>query len=101
MKQRKIVISLVIVIVIVGGYYFFRSRTDKSQVSYKTAEVVKGTLVSTVSGGGKIVVSESASVNPSISGIVTELSVSIGDMEKLSGISQSQYTGTRRRYNSG
>lgn len=82
-KQRKKILAVIIIILIVGGYYWYdKSKSDTTAVQYKTAAVEKGTLTSAVSGSGNVIVDSSANVDPTISGTVANLAVSVGDKVK-------------------
>ncbi len=82
MSKKKIVILVVIVAVIAAPIVYLKTKKKASTVTYKTAQVTKGTLVATVSGSGNIVVNDSAKVNPSITGTVANLKVKLGDTVK-------------------
>ncbi len=67
-------------VLIAGGITFWRIKVkNQSTVSYQTAQVTKGTLTVSVSGDGNVVVDKRATVNPGISGKVTDLSIKVGD----------------------
>jgi membrane fusion protein, macrolide-specific efflux system len=73
-------------IVIIGVVAFFVYRAlsgdTTATVSYTTGTVEKMTLTSSVSGTGNIDLPNTASVNPSISGKVQDLSAKLGDTVK-------------------
>lgn len=74
---------IVALIIIGGGYYWYnKSKTTTVAVQYKTTTATKGTLVSSISGSGNVIVDQSATVDPTITGTVTNLSVAIGDKVK-------------------
>jgi len=79
-KKWKIVAALVVIVI---GYYWY-SSTHKSSVAvqYKTAKAEKGSLVTSVSGSGNVVVDQLATVDPTITGTVSNLAVKIGDNVK-------------------
>ena len=82
-KQRKIVSAVIIIILIAGGYYWYnKSQSSTTAVQYKTAVAEKGTLTSAVSGSGNVIVDSSANVDPTITGTVANLAVSVGDKVK-------------------
>jgi len=69
-----------IIVLIVGGYYWYsKSKSTTAAVQYKTAVAEKGTLIVSVSGSGNIVVDSSSNVDPTITGTVQNLAVSVGD----------------------
>jgi len=83
MKKKRYVYLAIAVIVLVGGYYWYKkTHSTASLVQYKTQAVEKGTLISSVSASGNVVVDESATVDPDITGTVAGLSVSVGDQVK-------------------
>lgn len=82
-KKHKYVSIAVIIVLIAGGYYWYnKSKSDNKAVQYKTAKVERGTLTTSVSGSGNVIVDSSANVDPTITGTVRSLSVSVGDKVK-------------------
>lgn len=82
MSKKNIVILVVIAAVIAAPIVYVKTKKKASTVTYKTAQVTKGTLVATVSGTGNIVVNDSAKVSPSVTGIVQNVRVKLGDTVK-------------------
>lgn len=81
MKNWKIII--VIVLVIGGGYYWYNKSNSKTTVvQYKTAVAEKGSITTSISGSGNIVVDQLATVDPTITGTVANLAVKVGDNVK-------------------
>lgn len=79
-KKHKYVSLVVIVALIVGGYYWYsKSKSNNIAVQYKTATAEKGNLTTSVSGSGNVIVDSSANVDPTITGTVANLFVSVGD----------------------
>lgn len=79
-SRRTFGIAAVALVVIGGGWYWWRSRSSsESATQYVTSTVKRGTLIASVSGSGNIVVDQSASVDPSITGTVQNLAVKVGD----------------------
>ncbi|MCX6809364.1 MAG: efflux RND transporter periplasmic adaptor subunit [Candidatus Berkelbacteria bacterium] len=76
------IIAVAVVILAGGGFLIYRAVHNKSAVTYKTAQVTKGTLTVSVTGTGNVAVTNSAVINPGISGTVTDLAVSVGDQVK-------------------
>jgi multidrug efflux pump subunit AcrA (membrane-fusion protein) len=67
-------------VLLIGGFLFYELRSGgKSDVTYQTGTVTKGTLTVSVTGTGNVIVEKRASVNPGISGEVQNLSVKVGD----------------------
>lgn len=79
-KKRKYVFIAIIVALIAGGSYWYKkSHSENGAVQYKTEAAEKGTLTVSVSGSGNVIVDSSSNVDPTITGTVANLSVSVGD----------------------
>lgn len=76
--QRRMVIGAVIVVLIGLGGWKFLSGRKAAGPQYQTAQVTKGTLVSTVSASGQIVAGGSVDVTTSANGIVNQVYVKEG-----------------------
>ena len=72
--MKKILILLTVVLVIAGiaGYYFYK-RTP--EVSYKTAKIERGTIVSTVAATGNLSAVTTVQVGTQVSGTIQKLYV--------------------------
>jgi multidrug efflux pump subunit AcrA (membrane-fusion protein) len=82
-KLKNPYVIVAIVVLIVGGYYWYsKSKSSTTVVQYKTTAAEKGTLTTSVSGSGNIIVDTSASVDPTITGTVSNLAVKVGDSVK-------------------
>jgi HlyD family secretion protein len=82
-KKHKYIYVALVLVLIVGGYYWYKkSHATTAVVQYKTTTVEKGTLTTSVSASGNIIVDNSASIDPDINGTVANLSVNIGDSVK-------------------
>lgn len=84
MNRTKLWIVLGL-IAVVGGYFWWSNRSSSGSagaVKYTTAAVEKGTISASVSGSGNVTVDQQATIDPTISGTVTGLSVSVGDAVK-------------------
>jgi RND family efflux transporter MFP subunit len=84
-RRSRLALAVVCILVIaVVAFFVYRavSGPATAAVSYTTGTVEKMTLTSSVSGTGNIVLPNTASVNPSISGTVKDLSVKLGDTVK-------------------
>jgi RND family efflux transporter MFP subunit len=78
-KKSHIIYALILVAV-VGGYYYYKNKqSSTSQVKYVTATAEKGTLTSSISASGNVIVDQSSNIDPTISGTVAGLAVNIGD----------------------
>lgn len=74
-------VSTFFILLIVGGglYFFFFRGVSKGDIQYVTVSAEKGTITTSISGSGNLVVEELATVDPTISGTVSHLSVNVGD----------------------
>lgn len=68
--------------VIIIGIYYRSTHPSATPVQYRTAAAEKGTLTTSVSGSGNIVVDQSSNIDPTITGTVSNLSVTTGDKVK-------------------
>jgi len=82
-KKHKL-ISIVIIIVLIGGgtYWYKKAKSTSAAVQYKTAAAEKGTLTTSISGSGNVIVDNSSNIDPTITGTVSNLSVSVGEKVK-------------------
>lgn len=82
-KNRKLYIIITAVIIIGGGYYWYSKAHSKTgPIQYVTSAVEKGTLTTSVSGSGNVIVDQSSNIDPTITGTVTNLAVNVGDKVK-------------------
>lgn len=78
-KKRKYIV-ITIIILIVGGYYWYsKSKSTSTQVRYVTQAAEKGTLTTSISGSGNVIVDQSSNIDPTITGTVADLAVNVGD----------------------
>ncbi|NTW14434.1 MAG: efflux RND transporter periplasmic adaptor subunit [Candidatus Moranbacteria bacterium] len=83
LKLKKWQIVLGVVILVGGGYFWYAKANPKSaQIQYVTSAAEKGTLTTSVSVSGNIVVDQSVNIDPTITGTVSNLSVNVGDQVK-------------------
>jgi HlyD family secretion protein len=71
--KKYIIIAVVALIVIGAGFYFVKSR--KPEITYKTARLEKGTIVSTVSATGNLSAVTTIQVGTQVSGTIQKLYV--------------------------
>jgi HlyD family secretion protein len=77
---KKKYVIIILVVLIAGGYYWFsKTKSGTTQVQYVTEAAEKGTLTTSVSASGNIIVDQSSNIDPTITGTVTNLAVNIGD----------------------
>lgn len=82
-KIKKSYWVIIALIIIGGGYYWYnKSQQTAAQVQYKTAAAEKGTITTSISASGNVIVDQSATVDPTITGTVANLSVNVGDSVK-------------------
>jgi len=82
-KKKTYFIILAVILAAIGSYFWYaRSKSANQKVKYVTATAQKGIFTASVSASGSIIVEQSASVDPDINGIVSNLSVSVGDQVK-------------------
>lgn len=82
-KIKKSYVIVAVIVLVVGGYYWYKKSTSTTvAVQYKTAQAQKGTLTTSISGSGNVIVDDSASVDPTITGTVANLMVNVGDKVK-------------------
>jgi macrolide-specific efflux system membrane fusion protein len=78
-KSQWGMIAVVLVVLGIAVYLVWSVvGPKKSATQYITAQPTRGTLTVAVAGNGNVVSKSQASVNPGISGTVTQLSVSLG-----------------------
>ncbi|MGH7246219.1 MAG: efflux RND transporter periplasmic adaptor subunit [Candidatus Levyibacteriota bacterium] len=76
--KKPLVIAAIIILVIIG--IVWRNITvAKNGVQYQTAQVTKGTLISTVTAAGQVTVSNRVSVTTQANGTVSQVFVTSGD----------------------
>ena len=80
-RERKITIIIVTVALVGLGFLGWRvlRRSSQKQI-FTTAEVKKGTIVSTVSASGNLVQTNSFAVTTEVTGVVKDVFVQDGDM---------------------
>ncbi len=79
--KKKILISLIILVIIgFGAYRLFATNTKK--VQYQTAQVTKGTLLTTVSESGNVTSGGQAGIGSPTTGIIQDIYVKDGDQVK-------------------
>jgi HlyD family secretion protein len=79
--MKKYYYIVAIILVVAGGsyYWYAKNKSSQTQTQYVTATAEKGTLISSISASGNIAVDQSATVDPTISGTVANLTVQVGD----------------------
>ena len=82
-KQHKILSAIIILVIIGGGYYFYTSsKGNSTAVSYVSAAVQKGTIITSVSGSGQVSASNQVDIKPKASGDVVSVGIKAGQEVK-------------------
>jgi RND family efflux transporter MFP subunit len=80
---RHKVASVILIAVLWGGYSWWQSsHAATGQVQYVTAAAEKGMIAASISGSGNVIVDSQANIDPTITGTVVNLAVSVGDSVK-------------------
>lgn len=80
MKKKYLFVFAGLTLALLGYYLFFQKSSEVARkVEYVTEKAKKGTLTSSISGSGNMIVDNLATVDPTISGTVSGLSVKVGD----------------------
>lgn len=79
MFKKYLVVIAVILIAGIGYYWYTKSKSSSNQTQYVTAVAEKGTITTSISASGNIIVDQSATVDPTITGTVADLAVNVGD----------------------
>ncbi|MBI3577089.1 efflux RND transporter periplasmic adaptor subunit, partial [Candidatus Gottesmanbacteria bacterium] len=72
----------VLVVLLAAGLWYLRSTQQSAQVSFQTAKVERGKIVSTVTASGQVVVANRMAVTTTAGGLVKEVFVNNGDSVK-------------------
>ncbi|NTV40919.1 MAG: efflux RND transporter periplasmic adaptor subunit [Candidatus Moranbacteria bacterium] len=82
-KKHKKMIVIVVIVLIGGGYFWYnKTHSTTTAVQYKTTVAQKGSITTSISGSGNVVVDQLATVDPTITGTVSNLSIKVGDNVK-------------------
>lgn len=81
MKKYRSYIIAVIILLVIGSVWYWKSKKNSNtqQIQYITSVAEKGTLTSSVTASGNVTVDQLSTVDPTISGTVTNLAVKVGD----------------------
>lgn len=78
--KHRVLASIAVLVMAGAGIWVWYGLTHKqAETTYKTATVAKETVTTTVSATGNVAAVSSASITPSISGMVENVSVKVGD----------------------
>ncbi len=80
-KKKHIWTTVILLILIMLGFYLWISKSDSNlkDVQYVTAIAGKGTLVSSISASGNVIIDNQTAVDPTITGTVSDLTLQVGD----------------------
>jgi len=79
-RNRLIAFAVLAVVAASSGYLLYASSSNSgSDTHYVTEQVSRGTLTVAVAGNGSLVSDQSAAVDPSVSGTVSQLDVAAGE----------------------
>ena len=71
--KKKIIIAVIALLIVVAGIYYFKSK--QPEITYKTAKIERGTIVSTVSATGNLSAVTTILVGTQVSGTIQKLYV--------------------------
>lgn len=78
--KNKYFWAIATLLIIGGGYLWFgKSDSTSKDIRYITSTAEKGTLTSSISASGNVIVDNQATVDPTITGTVAGLAVQVGD----------------------
>lgn len=81
LKSPKVI--LLIMVIALAGYYWKNKNQNSSQaIQYKTSVAEKSSLITAVTASGNIAIDQLATVDPTITGTVSNLGVNVGDNVK-------------------
>jgi len=82
-KKHKTATIIAALIIIGGGYFWYqKAHPASTQLQYVTTPAAKGTLTTSVSGSGNVIVDQSVNIDPTVTGTVANLAVNVGDKVK-------------------
>lgn len=81
-KNKKYVVIAVLILLIGGYYWYSKNGSGNSETEYVTEAATKGMLTTSISASGNVIVDSSANIDPTITGTVSNLAVSVGDKVK-------------------
>lgn len=80
--EAPLVFKIIFLVILVGSGWFLYTKlqaAEKKAAAYQTAQVEKGTLITTVSASGSITTGNSVSIATNAGGVVTNVYVKNGD----------------------
>lgn len=81
--KKKYALIVAILLIMGGGYYWYNENHKMiSQTKYIAEAAKKGALTKTITASGNVIVDQQATVDPTISGTVSDLNIKVGDEVK-------------------
>ncbi len=78
--RKKLIIGISLILIIVGGYFGYQGLTkDDGATRYVTAAVERGTIITSISGGGTISLAEEVGLDFDSNGRITNIYVEEGE----------------------
>lgn len=100
LSWKKRLSFLGVLVILAGITYYFGFKNQKNPITYETATVTKGTLISSISGTGTITSVNSTDISSKVSGTVKNVFVSNGDVvtknQKIAQIELDEYAQERQ-----
>ncbi|MEK7168821.1 MAG: efflux RND transporter periplasmic adaptor subunit [Patescibacteria group bacterium] len=72
-------ITTILLLLVVGGMWYVISKNTTAKITYQTAKIEKGTLVSSISASGNVLTTNTLSISTEASGVVKKVYVKDGD----------------------
>lgn len=80
--KKRVVGAIVVLTILVFSILYIVNRGNKNKTTYQTATATKGTIVSTISASGKVLSTNTFSINTQATGVVKKVYVVDGDVVK-------------------
>lgn len=78
-KKQKYIAAILVLAIIVGYWWYRSAHATTNQVRYVTATAQQGSITSSISASGNVIVDQSSNIDPTITGTVANLAVNVGD----------------------
>jgi len=86
-RGHKIIFFFIIAVIALGGYFIYQKANAKEDnISYLTAKVERGLLISSISGTGQVSSSNQVEIKPKVSGDIVSVNVKNGQTVKQGGL---------------
>jgi len=85
--RHKFISSILILSILGGGYFWYKQvSSDEAEVSYVTAEIERGAIITTVSGSGQVIAADQVDVKSKVAGDVVSVVVRNGQEVVAGGV---------------